>query len=248
MNGEVSSGGGSSRTVPGTRSPGALGISIKPEKLIVGLMAGALFPAIMVVIAGGPSVYFARWERTAVVVIMGVGGFCFFSLFNLGDHLRTEARAQLFWPALLFLVEFPVLLPAPWLDVHRDVLTFLHLDGGPVRIVGLALACAGAVLPVWSEITLGRFYMGRVGVREDHELIRSGPFRVIRHPAYAGELLSQIGFGLAFGLWIGIPVALVAIPILGYRVRVEERILEQAFGEEFREFRRRTWRMIPFVY
>ncbi len=216
-------------------------------RVLRGLVAAPFAPVVVVLAGGGPSRYFDRWERSTAVVILAAGGFAFVALLNVGANLRSEVRSQRYWPLLLFPLEAPLLL-APWVDVHPGRLSALRIDGSIVRVVGLVLLAAGPALQVWSELTLGRFYIGKVGILEDHELVRSGPFRVIRHPAYAGELLTDAGTGLVFGVWIGIPVALLVLPILAYRITQEERVLEEAFGDSYREMRATTWRLVPLIY
>lgn len=161
-------------------------------RVLRGLVAAAFTSALLIALGGGPSKYFARWERTSALVIAAIGGFGFFALLNLGRDLRTEVLSQRYFPALIFLAEGPALL-APWLDVHPDMWPALHVDGTAVRVAGLCLAASGSGLQIWSELTLGRHYTGRVGILEGHELVRDGPFRVIRHPAYAGRCWPMLG-------------------------------------------------------
>jgi protein-S-isoprenylcysteine O-methyltransferase Ste14 len=217
------------------------------HRVLRGVLAAPFAPVVVVVAGGGPSRYFDRWERTAAVVILAIGGFAFAALVNVGTNLRTEVRSQRYWPLLLFPLEAPLLL-APWIDVRPGKFTALRVDGSIVRVVGLLVLAAGPTLQVWSELTLGRFYIGKIGVLEDHELVRSGPFRVIRHPAYAGELLTDAGTGLVFGVWIGIPVALLVLLLLAHRITEEERVLEEAFGDAYRDMRATTWKVIPLIY
>src|SRR5207302_6277219 len=68
--------------------------------------------------------------------------------------------------------------------------------------VGAALALSGIALRVWAVHTLGRFFEREVVVEADQTLVRSGPYRWIRHPAYAGNILTWFGIGVAIGSWI----------------------------------------------
>ena len=73
-----------------------------------------------------------------------------------------------------------------------------------------------------------------------------GPYRWIRHPAYGGALLTIVGVPLALGTWAGALVtAAIGLAAYSYRVRVEEQALLAAFGDEYREYRRRTWKFLP---
>jgi protein-S-isoprenylcysteine O-methyltransferase len=114
--------------------------------------------------------------------------------------------------------------------------------------IGLALFIAGLVLRWYAIIYLGRFFTVDVAIAEEHELIDSGPYRFIRHPSYTGALLAFVGFGLCLGNWLSF---FCIIPIAGafaWRIRVEERALLGALGEEYHAYTQRTKRLIPFVY
>jgi protein-S-isoprenylcysteine O-methyltransferase len=102
----------------------------------------------------------------------------------------------------------------------------------------------------WTAIrTLGQLFTGVVMIQRDHRLIRTGPYRYVRHPSYAGLLIAHLGLGLAF---VGsVSLVLSTIPFLvaaTYRIHVEEQALAETFGEEFIAFSQETWRLIPWVY
>jgi protein-S-isoprenylcysteine O-methyltransferase Ste14 len=72
--------------------------------------------------------------------------------------------------------------------------------------------------------------------------------RVIRHPSYLGLLLGLFGWALLFRSAIGVLVSLLLLPPLIARMNSEEALLESGFGEQYSDYRRRTWRLLPFVY
>jgi len=119
----------------------------------------------------------------------------------------------------------------------------------PLHYGGAALIVAGLVLR-WTAIrTLGRFFTVTVTVREGHRVIRDGLYRYVRHPSYAGALLSFVGLAMSFGSWATFLVILVPVfAALAYRIRVEEAALVQGLGEDYREYQRTTARLIPGVY
>jgi len=86
----------------------------------------------------------------------------------------------------------------------------------------------------------------RVQVSEKAKLVTNGPHNYIRHPAYTGGILSLIGIPLAVGTWFGALVAIVVSWIAyQYRIRVEEEALQAAFGSEYEEYKKRTWKLFP---
>ena len=140
------------------------------------------------------------------------------------------------------------LLPVEWLLAPALIaLRVGEIEAGwlPVRVVGLAIGLAGAVLLVWASVLLGRFLMHEAAVRGDHALIESGPYRFVRHPVYAGYLALLLGSGLAslnvllLLLW---PVSLLGILI---QAASEERLLAERFGQGYERYVGRTGRLVP---
>lgn len=114
---------------------------------------------------------------------------------------------------------------------------------------GLALMVAGLSLRAWSIRVLARQFTVDVSVRPDHELVRRGPYRLVRHPSYTGALLTFLGFALALGNWASLLVVMVPV-VLAFlrRIRIEERVLAEAFPEAYPAYARATWRLVPFIW
>jgi protein-S-isoprenylcysteine O-methyltransferase Ste14 len=87
-----------------------------------------------------------------------------------------------------------------------------------------------------------------VAIQEGHELVTGGLYRVIRHPSYLGLLLGLLGWALVFRSAIGFLVSLLLLLPLVARMNSEEALLESEFGSQYADYRRRTWRLVPFVY
>ena len=115
--------------------------------------------------------------------------------------------------------------------------------------IGIALVLIGMVIRAVAIVTLGRYFTVNVAIQREHELIERGMYRHLRHPSYLGSLLSFFGVGLAMGNWLSLAVAfLVPFVALSYRMAVEERALIDHFGDRYRDYVRRTKRLIPGVY
>ena len=115
--------------------------------------------------------------------------------------------------------------------------------------LGIAIVVAGVALRAFAIVTLGRFFRRTVTIEPGQRLVRAGPYRVVRHPSYAGLVLAVGGLGLAFGSWFGAAVALLCMLLaLLPRIRVEERALRQAFGAEYDDYARSTARLVPRVW
>jgi protein-S-isoprenylcysteine O-methyltransferase Ste14 len=129
---------------------------------------------------------------------------------------------------------------------------------GPGRLPGSALhwAFAGAAVLLvglamrWTAIlTLRSAFTVDVAIAKDQRLVERGLYGWLRHPAYTGSLLAFLGMALIFGNWLaGLTLFVPITAAFLYRIRVEERALRDAFGEEYERYSRRTRRLIPFVY
>ncbi|HLG86600.1 MAG TPA: isoprenylcysteine carboxylmethyltransferase family protein [Alphaproteobacteria bacterium] len=135
-----------------------------------------------------------------------------------------------------------------FLPAFADRERFWMIDGDTVRWVGVALAILGGALRLWPVHVLGNRFSGLVAIQKDHTLLTTGIYSVIRHPSYLGLLVNMLGWGLAFGNWVGVLLAAVMVPPLVARMNAEERLLQSQFGAEYDAFRARTSRLIPGLY
>jgi protein-S-isoprenylcysteine O-methyltransferase len=127
-----------------------------------------------------------------------------------------------------------------------------QLSFGPqpaFEILGIAVFAAGVSLRWYAIVVLGRFFTVNVAIAQDHRLIEEGPYRFVRHPSYTGSLLAFLGLGICFCNWASL--AALMGPILAVflrRMQVEEAALLAAFGDRYRNYIRRTKRLIPAIY
>jgi protein-S-isoprenylcysteine O-methyltransferase Ste14 len=118
-----------------------------------------------------------------------------------------------------------------------------------IPYIGLVTIIAGMVLRLVAVRTLGRFFTVDVTIRQEHHVIRSGVYSMLRHPSYSGTLLSFIGLGLSLNNWLSlITVTMIMAVALLYRISIEERILEDQFGADYLEYKKKTYRLIPWIY
>jgi protein-S-isoprenylcysteine O-methyltransferase Ste14 len=112
----------------------------------------------------------------------------------------------------------------------------------------MGLATLGTSLQLWAMRSLGDWYTPRVAILEGHQLVSTGPYRLLRHPAYTGIMATGLGFSAAFGFWTGLLYIPAGLPVVLRRMDAEERLLAEEFGEEYRAMMNRTWRLVPYVY
>jgi protein-S-isoprenylcysteine O-methyltransferase Ste14 len=143
-----------------------------------------------------------------------------------------------------------------WIGIAADFALCFQLPQAAIRsgrvpifFVGIGLMFAGMALRLYSVSLLGRYFTFEVAVHTDQPVIEVGPYRYIRHPSYAGALITITGLGLALGNWAGLIALLGCMAIAyAYRIPIEEAALLAALGEPYEKYIRRTYRLIPFIF
>jgi len=135
-----------------------------------------------------------------------------------------------------------------WLPPYLDSRDLWTLDQPIVPYAGLTLYVFGGVLRIAPVFALGRRFSGLVAIQQGHRLKTDGLYRFVRHPSYAGLLVSCVGFVLIFRCWIGLFLVAGFLAVLLARIKSEEALLASTFGEEYEAYRRRTWRLVPWLY
>ena len=111
----------------------------------------------------------------------------------------------------------------------------------------IALVALGLSFAVAARVWLGRNWSSMVTVKQDHELIRSGPYALVRHPIYTGLLLALIGSALMLGNWRALIGFALIVGALLRKLRIEERFMAQQFGEAYARYRAQVAMLVPFV-
>jgi protein-S-isoprenylcysteine O-methyltransferase len=113
--------------------------------------------------------------------------------------------------------------------------------------LGGAITASGLAFAVWARFVLGRNWSSQITLKQEHELIQSGPYRLVRHPIYSGILLALLGTAIYIGELRGF----IAFPLFaaGWRLkaRVEESLMLEHFGEQYRDYQRKVKAIVPFV-
>jgi protein-S-isoprenylcysteine O-methyltransferase Ste14 len=117
-----------------------------------------------------------------------------------------------------------------------------------VTSVGVAVMAVGLALRAWSVLTLGRSFRTTVETSPDQTVVERGPYRVVRHPSYAGLLLIVLGFEVSTRVWPAVALTLLPLAAVVRRIDVEERHLLTALGPAYASYRARTRRLVPGVW
>lgn len=128
-----------------------------------------------------------------------------------------------------------------WLPIPLEYL--------PRQWLAMPLFFVGLGLRVWAIKHLGHFFTTDVTIHQQHQLIQSGPYRWLRHPAYTGLWLALFAAGLAMGDFLA--WTCLTIPsfwVLSARIRIEERMLQQQFLHDYQAYCKTRWRLLPGLY
>jgi protein-S-isoprenylcysteine O-methyltransferase Ste14 len=117
-----------------------------------------------------------------------------------------------------------------------------------IQSLGPGITLVGLLFTVWARFHLGKYWSGIVALKEGHRLIRSGPYRWVRHPIYAGFLVGALGAAIAAGTWdaaLGFGILFVSLLVKFSR---EESLLTREFGDEYRQFKKDVPALIPRIF
>ena len=147
-----------------------------------------------------------------------------------------------FLAQLLFGIPFVVLVRPEWFHLDMRIVT----DSLEISLLSIALGILGLAICMWARKTLSGNWSKNLDLKEGHELVRTGPYRWVRHPIYTGFLFLFLGTAFAVGKiggFIGFGVLLVGCVL---RIQQEEELLMKHFMEEYRTYKKRVKALIPY--
>ena len=115
--------------------------------------------------------------------------------------------------------------------------------------IGAVLVVLGLIIRIASILTLRQYFTYSVAKVENHKLIETGLYKIIRHPGYLGQLLIFAVVSIAISNWASILLMMVPVAIgYIYRIHVEEKFMLAQLGEGYLQYQKRTKRIIPLIY
>ena len=114
-------------------------------------------------------------------------------------------------------------------------------------ILGNLLTVLSLAFAIWARLHLGRNWSAVVTLKEGHQLIRTGPYSFVRHPIYTGLIFGIFGTVIIQGKVFGILVLFMIVAVYYRKIRLEETVLTQAFGDEYRRYQKEVKALIPYV-
>ncbi len=131
-------------------------------------------------------------------------------------------------------------------EVAYDWMRLRFLPPDPwIRDLGIAITAAGLLFAIWARSYLGGNWSGSVTVKVEHQLIRTGPYRWVRHPIYSGMIVAFIGTAIVRGQVRGIVAVVLLWISFTIKSRVEEQFMTATFGPEYEEYSRSTGAIVP---
>lgn len=148
---------------------------------------------------------------------------------------------NLIWIAIILCMTAGILTAIYWHVpiIHTNLLLYM----------GTALVVLGMLIRFIAVRTLGKFFTVNLAVHDDQRLVKNGLYKYIRHPSYAGSLLSFAGFALSLNNLISLFIIILPVLITFInRINIEEKLLLQKFGPAYEAYQKNSKRMVPMIY
>jgi protein-S-isoprenylcysteine O-methyltransferase Ste14 len=165
---------------------------------------------------------------------------------NAKTTQRLEPAASRILRVFIFLIAIVLL------STTRIPLRWLYLELWPTGLwpfwLGAAVTIAGLLFAVWARVHLGRNWSRSVTIKQDHELINTGPYAVVRHPIYTGILAGLLGTAIAISEVRGLMAFTLFFLAFWLKYRMEEEWMRSQFGETYAAYAHRTAALVPFFF
>jgi protein-S-isoprenylcysteine O-methyltransferase Ste14 len=160
--------------------------------------------------------------------------------------VRRQATGSRILQLIMLLVAYVLIVNGElgwnWLNLR------LVPDGRASTAVGYGLLMAGMLFAGWARLFLGGNWSSNVVLKQDHTLVRSGPYRIVRHPIYTGLLVALLGTAIALGelrCFLGVLLAAIAWKIKSVS---EETLMVQQFGDQYTRYREQVKGLVPYLW
>lgn len=167
----------------------------------------------------------------------------------MSKHVKVTEQRESGLSRLVRLLAMVCAAALLWLPrVPLPLLGERFLPSGTVCFwTGSVVTATGLLFAVWARHHLGSNWSQAVTLKEDHALVTSGPYALVRHPIYTGLLLAFLGSGVARGEWRGLLAVALVFGVLWHKLRLEEQWMHAQFGESYEAYSRRVAALVPYI-
>jgi len=158
---------------------------------------------------------------------------------------ETLISIQTLMPVINRLITLFILFFISYCD-RRNLMTFR--DRNWLRYLGIFLLISTTLFIYWTHYTLGKQHSMKATLQENHQLVTSGPYRILRHPMYTGVTLQTLSYPLVFRSWFCALLVVIIFALFIWRIQAEEKLLASEFGTEWKTYAQNTWKLIPYIY
>ncbi|MGA3012915.1 MAG: isoprenylcysteine carboxylmethyltransferase family protein [Bacteroidales bacterium] len=162
--------------------------------------------------------------------------------------LKTTERdgKSTFYLRILIEVNLLLLLSGFLLNHYKICILFNNPNQA---YLGNMIMVTGLIIRVFATKTLKEYYTRTLKIQSNQKIIKTGLYKFVRHPGYLGGIMMWAGAGISSDNYlIMIGIMMISLAIYHYRMNNEEKMLLEAFGEEYQNYKERTWRIIPLIY
>ncbi len=158
------------------------------------------------------------------------------------NKVMPQSKIDLF---LIQIFSLSIVFLAPYSDSRSIGVANL---GDIVRYFGFAFILSGFFLMQLAEKYLDRQFSVKVTIQENHKLVRTGPYKYIRHPRYLGIIIFFTGISFVFRSYLAIGIIVMLSMVLAWRIFAEESLMKQEFEKEWDNYCATSWRLIPYLF
>lgn len=186
-----------------------------------------------------------RWDSLNNLPVSIYTGILFFYLLTeriayKGSDIKGKQSGK--WTRYFLLFFWELLLIVPVLEY-----SLYTRENFTITISGSFLTILGTGLRMWGMWTLGKYFSVHIEIKGGHKLVESGPYKFIRHPAYAGNIIQALGIPLILNAYLSLSISTLLIILFLYRLKLEEEVLIREV-KGYENYVKRTDRLIPKVW
>jgi protein-S-isoprenylcysteine O-methyltransferase Ste14 len=160
--------------------------------------------------------------------------------------IQRQPSSSRIWQLVLLVAAYVLMANA---DLGWSLLDLRLVPGGMrATTAGYSLLLAGMLFAAWARVFLGGNWSSSVTLKQDHTLVRSGPYRIVRHPIYTGLLVALLGTAIVLGelrCFLGVMLAAIAWKIKSI---TEEALMVQQFGDQYTRYRTQVKALVPYIW